>query len=351
MGTLESLLVTPTAAATVQLGSAVFDLVYMPLRTAVFLGFMVLVRRGRARCVRDRSPRSCCPARLHPVRLGDRHRLRGGHPDLQARGRRDEPRRAPARASPRARSSPHSAARLGRRRSPNTTRSPIAIEGAARRAARWNRLGGRERRRPRSWCRCPFSRSWSARCSSGSQCGANGAAERWGSIEHGARQDPIFERVDDARGALTVPRRTCATTASSCSRPDAGASSAARSLPTLAAPSERPPPPRWRAPACARADPSGERGTAAAGQGARGGASVPDPALRCFRDRRHPRPGRARDSAPAARRRLLRRRATRGCTSESTICVRCSGRGCRSWSRSTARRSGSTRSTRRRWPS
>ena len=33
MGTLESLLVTPTAAATVQLGSAVFDLVYMPLRT------------------------------------------------------------------------------------------------------------------------------------------------------------------------------------------------------------------------------------------------------------------------------------------------------------------------------
>jgi ABC-2 type transport system permease protein len=42
MGTLESLLVTPTAAATVQLGSAVFDLVYMPLRTAVFLAFMVM---------------------------------------------------------------------------------------------------------------------------------------------------------------------------------------------------------------------------------------------------------------------------------------------------------------------
>lgn len=42
MGTLESLLVTPTATTTLQLGSAVFDLVYMPLRTAVFLGFMVL---------------------------------------------------------------------------------------------------------------------------------------------------------------------------------------------------------------------------------------------------------------------------------------------------------------------
>ena len=42
IGTLESLLVTPTSTATVQLGSAVFDLVYMPLRTTVFLGFMVL---------------------------------------------------------------------------------------------------------------------------------------------------------------------------------------------------------------------------------------------------------------------------------------------------------------------
>ena len=42
IGTLESLIVTPTVAATVQLGSAVFDLVYMPLRTAIFLGFMVL---------------------------------------------------------------------------------------------------------------------------------------------------------------------------------------------------------------------------------------------------------------------------------------------------------------------
>jgi ABC-2 type transport system permease protein len=37
MGTLESLLVTPTAPATVQLGSVAFDLVYIPLRTTIFL--------------------------------------------------------------------------------------------------------------------------------------------------------------------------------------------------------------------------------------------------------------------------------------------------------------------------
>jgi ABC-2 type transport system permease protein len=40
MGTLESLLVTPTAPATIQLGAAMFDLVYVPLRTAVFLGIL-----------------------------------------------------------------------------------------------------------------------------------------------------------------------------------------------------------------------------------------------------------------------------------------------------------------------
>lgn len=42
MGTLESLLVTPTSTTTVQLGSVAFDLVYVPVRTAVFLGTMVL---------------------------------------------------------------------------------------------------------------------------------------------------------------------------------------------------------------------------------------------------------------------------------------------------------------------
>ena len=37
MGTLESVLMTPTATGTIQLGSVVFDLIYVPLRTALFL--------------------------------------------------------------------------------------------------------------------------------------------------------------------------------------------------------------------------------------------------------------------------------------------------------------------------
>jgi ABC-2 type transport system permease protein len=43
IGTLEALLTTPTATTTIQLGSAVFDLVYMPLRTGILLLFMALV--------------------------------------------------------------------------------------------------------------------------------------------------------------------------------------------------------------------------------------------------------------------------------------------------------------------
>jgi ABC-2 type transport system permease protein len=42
MGTLESVLVTPTSPSTVQLGSVSFDLVYIPLRTALFLGAATL---------------------------------------------------------------------------------------------------------------------------------------------------------------------------------------------------------------------------------------------------------------------------------------------------------------------
>ena len=37
MGTLESVLVTPTTPTTIQLGSVAWDLVYIPLRTAIFL--------------------------------------------------------------------------------------------------------------------------------------------------------------------------------------------------------------------------------------------------------------------------------------------------------------------------
>jgi ABC-2 type transport system permease protein len=37
MGTLESLLMTPTSPAMIQLGSVLYDLVYIPIRTAIFL--------------------------------------------------------------------------------------------------------------------------------------------------------------------------------------------------------------------------------------------------------------------------------------------------------------------------
>jgi ABC-2 type transport system permease protein len=37
MGTLESVLMTPTAPATVQFGSVIYDLIYVPIRTGLFL--------------------------------------------------------------------------------------------------------------------------------------------------------------------------------------------------------------------------------------------------------------------------------------------------------------------------
>ena len=43
MGTLESLLVTPTTAPILQLGSFVYDLIYVPIRTTIYLVLMVLV--------------------------------------------------------------------------------------------------------------------------------------------------------------------------------------------------------------------------------------------------------------------------------------------------------------------
>ena len=42
-GTLESLLLTPTAFTTIQMGSVVYDLVYVPIRTLIFLGLTTLV--------------------------------------------------------------------------------------------------------------------------------------------------------------------------------------------------------------------------------------------------------------------------------------------------------------------
>jgi ABC-2 type transport system permease protein len=42
MGTLESMLLTPTSPATIQFGSVVYDLIYVPLRTAAFLAAIVV---------------------------------------------------------------------------------------------------------------------------------------------------------------------------------------------------------------------------------------------------------------------------------------------------------------------
>lgn len=42
LGTLESLMVTPTTSLTIQIGTVVYDLVYIPLRTVIFLGIMAL---------------------------------------------------------------------------------------------------------------------------------------------------------------------------------------------------------------------------------------------------------------------------------------------------------------------
>jgi ABC-2 type transport system permease protein len=42
-GTLEALLLTPTAWTTIEIGSAFYDILYVPLRTAVFLAFTALL--------------------------------------------------------------------------------------------------------------------------------------------------------------------------------------------------------------------------------------------------------------------------------------------------------------------
>lgn len=43
MGTLESLFVTPTAPATLQLGLVVYDLIYIPVRTAIYLALIAVL--------------------------------------------------------------------------------------------------------------------------------------------------------------------------------------------------------------------------------------------------------------------------------------------------------------------
>jgi ABC-2 type transport system permease protein len=63
MGTLESVLVTPTNSSTVQIGSVSFDVLYVPIRTAIFLA-LIAVTFGL-----DMSPGGILPAVLVLVAL------------------------------------------------------------------------------------------------------------------------------------------------------------------------------------------------------------------------------------------------------------------------------------------
>ena len=87
MGTLEVLLMTPTTPATIQIGSVVYDLVYVPLRTGLFF-LAVVARRGR-RDQHRRNPAGCRDAGvLHPLRVGAGHPLRGVDGHVQGGRRR-----------------------------------------------------------------------------------------------------------------------------------------------------------------------------------------------------------------------------------------------------------------------
>ena len=93
MGTLESLLVTPTRTATLQIGSVFFDLVYIPLQTALFLTAVAIgfgLHHGPDRDL----PRDGSSARLHPVHLGTWGAQRRGDAHVPARVECDRRRNA-----------------------------------------------------------------------------------------------------------------------------------------------------------------------------------------------------------------------------------------------------------------
>ena len=89
MGTLESLLVTPTTTTTLQLGSFVYDLIYVPVRTTVYLMLMVLVF-GINLQVGGLLPTMVILVRVHPFRVGtglDQRRGDSHHAARHGRGR------------------------------------------------------------------------------------------------------------------------------------------------------------------------------------------------------------------------------------------------------------------------
>ena len=91
MGTLEALVVTPTTLTTLQLGSVAYDLVYIPIRIALFLAFasvafdvhIVLSGLGPAAgscSSSSRSSGSRCPRGRRGDDLPAGSRLRGDRP-------------------------------------------------------------------------------------------------------------------------------------------------------------------------------------------------------------------------------------------------------------------------------
>ena len=131
MGTLESLLTTPTSSQTIQIGSILFDLIFIPLRMGLLLLLLALVFGLNLDA--GGVPQSLVLlVVLHAVCLGSRHPRGSDRADVPARRRN---RRSLDRgADPRLRTvlPPHPAAQLARDR---LGRQPARDRGAGLRDA------------------------------------------------------------------------------------------------------------------------------------------------------------------------------------------------------------------------
>ena len=84
LGTLESLMVTPTTASVILLGSVVYDLIYVPFRTVIFL-IIVSIVFDVSFAASGLRPGAADPGRVHPVRVGHRVDRLGRRAHLPAR--------------------------------------------------------------------------------------------------------------------------------------------------------------------------------------------------------------------------------------------------------------------------
>ena len=87
IGTLESLLITPTSTTTIQLGSVMYQLVYVPIRTAVFL-LLMEVFAGADFDASGLLPAAILLVVVHSLHLGLGNRERRGRAGVPARGGR-----------------------------------------------------------------------------------------------------------------------------------------------------------------------------------------------------------------------------------------------------------------------